>query len=312
MTVTRRKLVTDSALLGAAFFTLPAAARRAHAAERERALGIQLYTVAEALQHDVSDTLRKVRAIGFREVETAGFAGLSAAEFRRRLDDADLVAPSAHLPFPADGDVAALDQVFADALALGARYAVSSMLRPGTGPVLYERARAGAASALPAMTLDDAKRTAELANRVGERAKRAGLQYAYHNHDFELAAQRGVVAYDELLRLTEPELVKFEIDCGWMIVGGHDPAAYFERHPGRFPLIHVKDFLPQPATERGNPGPRPGAELGRGTIDYAPIFAAANENGLEHFFAEQEGPFARIGQLEAAAIAYDYLRRVSS
>jgi sugar phosphate isomerase/epimerase len=265
------------------------------------------------LQSDVLGTLRKLRAIGFNEVEPAGFAGLSANEFRKLLDDADLVAPSAHLPLE-EGD---LDTAFADAHALGARYAVSAMLRPGTGPPLFDlaspvRSDAPSARAPPrVMTLEDAKRTADLANRVGERAKRAGLQYAYHNHDFELAREDGVLAYDELLRGTDRELVKFELDCGWMVAGGQDPTAYFARHPGRFPLLHVKDFEPVPAELRGKPGPRVGAELGRGTIDYGPIFAAANANGLEHFFAEQEGPFTRRSELEAAEVACRYLRRVT-
>ncbi len=313
--ITRRKLSIDSALVAAA--ALAFGRRVSRAAARNDAPGIQLYAVAQSLQSDVAGTLRRLRAMGFREVEPAGLAGLSAAELRKRLDDADLVAPSVHLQFTEELAAAGLDSVFADAHALGARYAVSGMLRTGTGPPLFERAPAGAdASRAPppplAMTLDDAKRTAELANRIGESAKRAGLQYAYHNHQFELAEEGGVVAYDELLRQTDPELVKFEIDCGWMAVGGHDPAAYFEKHPGRFPLIHVKDFLPPAAAQRDQPGPRVGAELGRGTIDYGPIFAAANANGLEHFFAEQEGPFTRMSQLEAAEVAYTYLRRVNS
>jgi sugar phosphate isomerase/epimerase len=305
MTITRRRLLTDSVLVGA---VSGSSLRGAFAAARKDAPGIQLYTVGESLRSDVASTLRKVRSIGFKEVETAGFAGLSAAEFRKLLDAADLVAPSAHLQFVEDK----LDAVFADAHALGARYAVSSVLRRGTGPLLYEAAPGGAAPQGPpppaAMTLDDAKRTAELANRIGERAKRAGLQYVYHNHQFEFVPQAGgAIPYDELLKQTDPALVKFQIDCGWMVVGGANPVEYFERHPGRFPLIHVKDFLPVAAgSDRW--APRLGAELGRGTIDYAPIFAAANANGLEHFFAEQEGPYTRMSQLDAAVVAYDYLR----
>jgi sugar phosphate isomerase/epimerase len=313
MDLTRRRLLTDSALVGAASAVSSAGMHGAFAAARKDAPGIQLYTVSESLRSDVAGTLRNVRSIGFKEVETAGFAGMSAAEFRMLLDDANLAAPSAHLPL----DESNLDAAFADAHALGARYVVSSVLRPGTGPLLYAAPAADAATqGTPpppaAMTLDDAKRTAELANRIGERAKRAGLQYAYHNHQFELVPQEGgAVPFEELLKQTDPELVKFEMDCGWMVVGGRNPTEYFERHPGRFPLIHVKDFLPLPAG-RDPWAPRSGAELGRGTIDYAPIFAAASANGLEHFFAEQEGPYSRMSQLEAAAVAYDYLRRTNA
>jgi sugar phosphate isomerase/epimerase len=300
MSSTRRQLLRDSALVAAVSAVV---GRGAGAAARADAPGIQLYSVGEALRADVGGTLRKLRAIGFREVETTGFAGLTAAEFRKRLDDADLAAPSAHLPLDED----ALDAEFADAHTLGARYAVSAMLRPGTGRPLYSAAPGDRASPPAAMTLDDARRTAELGNRIGERAKRAGLQYAYHNHQFEFVPHEdGAIPYDELLKQTDPELVKFQIDCGWMVAGGQSPAAYFAQYPGRFPLIHVKDFLPLPAgSDRWVP--RQGVELGRGTIDYAALFAAANSNGLEHFFAEQDGPYSRISQLEAAAVAYRYL-----
>jgi sugar phosphate isomerase/epimerase len=236
--------------------------------------------------------------------------GLAAAELRKRLDDAGVAAPS----IQADLSDAAIDASLADAHTLGASHVVSSMLRPGSGPPRFRVPAGGLPPGAPepmaAMTLDDAKRTAELANRVGERARRAGLRYAYHNHDFEFATQPGgAIGYDVLLAETDPAIVKLELDCGWMVVGGRNPVEYFERYPGRIPLIHVKDFLPPSS---GEPGPRLGAELGRGTIDYAPILAGARANGLEHAFAEQEGPYSRMTQLDAAGVAAQYLRRIAA
>ncbi|HZF28477.1 MAG TPA: sugar phosphate isomerase/epimerase [Gammaproteobacteria bacterium] len=273
--------------------------------------GIQLWTVRDALAADLEGTLKKLRAIGFVEVEPAGSQGLSAAEFRTRLDDAGLTAPSVQLDLSGD----AVDTAFEDAHALGARYAVSSMLRAGTGPPPYEappRPPSGLAPPMASMTLADALRTADLANRVGERAKRAGLQYAYHNHAFEFAPELdGTIPYDVLLERTDPGLVKLEIDCGWMVVGGRNPIDYLERYPSRIPLLHVKDFLPAAPADGGKAGPRYGAELGRGTIEYGPVLAAARASGLEHYYVEQEGPYSRMGQVESAAVAYDYLRRVA-
>ena len=134
MRITRRKLL-DSPRRRRRRFALARRARRwSQAAAPNDSAGIQLWSVGQALQSDVAGTLRKLRAIGFKEVEPAGFAGLSAAEFRKRLDDAELVAPSAHLPLDEDD----LEAAFADAHALGARYAVSATLRPGTGPLLPE------------------------------------------------------------------------------------------------------------------------------------------------------------------------------
>jgi sugar phosphate isomerase/epimerase len=255
-------------------------------------VGIQLYAVKDELQAQPAATLRSIREIGFGAVETAGFAGLSARQFRALLDDAGLKCPSAHLRFDPDNLGAAFEQ----AHALGVHYAASGSLR--------ELVSAGGAGRSGGMSLEEARSTARLANRIGEQARRAGLQYVYHNHDFEFAARGGTeIGYDLLLRETDPGLVQFEIDCGWMVVGGRNPRDYFRGYPGRFPMIHVKDFLPT----AGHAANHPGTELGHGMIDYAPIFAAAETAGLKHYFAEQEGPFSRMSQLEAARQAYRYL-----
>jgi sugar phosphate isomerase/epimerase len=259
--------------------------------------GIQLYTINEAMRADPAGSLKRLRQIGFLEVESAGFGALSAKQFRGLLDDAGVSCPSAHLQFDVDN----LDRAFADAHALGATYAVCSIARS-----LVLGAKAPKDALATGMSLDEAKRTAELANRIGDSAHRAGLQFTYHNHNFEFAdTGGGAIGYDLLLRETDPQLVKFEIDCGWMIFAGHDPVAYFKKYPHRFPMLHIKDFLP-PA---GN-GSMRGAELGRGAVDYKPIFAAAAAAGLQHYFVEQEGPFARMSPLEAAQVDYDYLRAI--
>ena len=112
----------------------------------------------------------------------------------------------------------------------------------------------------------------------------------------------GQTFYDVLLKETDHKLVQFELDCGWVHAGGKNPADYFKANPGRIPLMHAKDFLP------GGAENYPGAELGRGTLDYKPIMAAADTSGLKHCFVEQEGPFARMSQLDAARVDYDYLR----
>jgi sugar phosphate isomerase/epimerase len=273
---------------------LPQAARGAPPGKRP---GIQLYTINEAMRADPAGSLQRLRKIGFLEVESAGFGALSAQQFRGLLDDAGLSCPSAHVQFDVDN----LDRAFADAHALGATYAVSGMMR---SLVLGSKTPKDALGT--GISLDEAKGTAALANRIGESARRAGLQFTYHNHNFEFAdAGGGATGYDVLLRETDPQLVKFEIDCGWMIFAGHDPVTYFKKYPHRFPMIHVKDFLP-PASS----GPMRGAELGRGTVDYKPIFAAASKAGLQHYFVEQEGPFARMSPLEAAQVDYDYLRTI--
>jgi sugar phosphate isomerase/epimerase len=279
-------------------------------AETHHKIGIQLYTVSAELMADPQGTLQALNKIGYREVETAGFGRLSAADFRKALDDAGLHCPSAHLHFSA-ADPAPL---FADAHALGAHYAVSSVLTakappaPGTDPKATMKAMLDSLSSL---TLDDFKRTAELANSIGAKAKQAGLQFAYHNHNFEFKDQGGgQTGYDLLLKETDPELVKFELDCGWMIAAGHDPLQYFANYPGRYRMIHVKDFLTgtKATTSLGGDDRPKGTELGRGHIDYAPIFAAAERAGVEYCFSEQEPPIVGMTALEAAKVNFEYMR----
>ena len=267
-----------------------------------RPVGIQLYSVKDLISSDPAGTLEQLRRIGFREVETAGFGQLSAKQFRRLLDDAGLRCPSAHVQF----DVGNLGAAFQDAHALGATYAASGSLRSllvGTS---------GAQAASSGMTLDEAQRTAELANHIGEQARRSGCQYVYHNHDFEFVDQgNGTIGYDLLLRKTDAQLVKFEIDCGWMILAGRSPLEYLKQNPQRFPMLHIKDFVADPGRGTSHEiGVMRGTELGRGVVDYKPILGAAERSGLQHFFAEQEAPFLDLTPLQAAKVAYEYLHAI--
>jgi sugar phosphate isomerase/epimerase len=299
--LTRRRFLVQSGRVAAAALASGWALRRAGGNPMGRPVGIQLYTVNLPMESDPVGTLKKIRQIGFGEVECAGFGKLSAAEFRRLLDDAGLTCPSAHLTF----DIDSLDATFAQAHALGATYATSSSLNS-----LVAEIAPAATTPRPGMSLEEAKRTAQLANRIGTAARRAGLTYVYHNHASEFAdVGDGSVGYDLLLRETDANLVKFEIDCGWMVFAGRNPVDYFNKYPNRFPMIHVKDFLPRQKDVAGtsNTEEMLGAELGRGVVDYKPIFAAAQKAGLQHYFAEQEGPFSRMDQLHAARVAYDYL-----
>lgn len=250
--------------------------------------GIQLYTVGDALRADAATTLKTLRTIGYRSVETAGLGRYSAKEFRRLLDDAGLRCDACHLSL-GGGDNGPL---FETAHILGASYA-------GSGGLF------GAVSVNPANADQSAYlRMARLANEIGGQARRAGLTFTLHNHNMEFRPIQGSTGFDLLLRETDPALVGIEMDCGWVRVAGADPARYLRDHPGRFPLLHIKDFQ-KPAAPRTAPGGPPGAPLGRGFIDYRPIFAAAR--GVKHYFVEQEPPYREISSLEAARIGYQYL-----
>ena len=156
-----------------------------------------------------------------------------------------------------------------------------------------------------AFTLEDFRWNAEQFNQWGRKVKAAGMQFGYHNHTMEFAPKEGVVPFDEMIRLTDPALVTFEMDCGWVTVGGGDPAAYLKRYPNRISMLHIKDFkaTAQPATVADPP---PAAELGRGTVNFRQIFEAARHGRIRHYFVEQEA--YDMPPFEALKIDADYVR----
>ena len=303
MPISRRRFLANTVTATASTVIASNFAAEAWAAPSKRPAGIQLYMVSDALTKDPSGTLTKLAAIGYGEVETAGFANLSAAEFRKLVDGAGLHCPSAHLSFVFEETGKLLQQ----ANELGAHYAVSSVLPPAAPS---SKDIDAVLKMLNALTLDDFKKIAHLANQIGQQAKQAGLQYAYHNHNFEFRdLGNGHTGYSVLLKETDPNLVKFEADCGWMVTAGANPAEFFKKYPGRYPMIHVKDFTPSSGTSTtlAIGTEQHATELGRGHIDYKPILAAAEAASVEHFFVEQDPPIVDMTPLEAAKVDYQYL-----
>jgi len=299
LTISRRSFLT-LATSSAAAATL---SLDAWASPKPTPVGIQLYMVKDDLEKDSAGTLQKVAAIGYQEVEPAGFGKLSATEFGKLVNAAGLRAPSAHLNF----GMAETPKLLDDAKALGVHYAVSSILPPQPPSGGFS----GILAMLNSLKVDDFKKIAALANKIGEQAKAVGLQYAYHNHNFEFRdLGGGETGYQILLHETDANLVKFEADCGWMAAAGVNPVSYLSKHGNRFAMLHIKDFnnIGKPVTTLMEPdGPKP-AELGRGQIDYKPIIAAARVARIEHFFVEQEPPFTEMPAMEAAKVDYEALK----
>ena len=272
-------------------------------------IGLQLYTVREQLQKDFDGTLKQVAAAGYQEVEMAGFYNRTAAEVRKSLDAAGLKCPSAH--YPLVELMSGLDAKISYANDLGLRYMIcafpwvadpSRFKAAGNNPMAMAMALANG------LTLDDWNWNAEQFNKIGEQTRKAGIQFGYHNHDLEFKKFGGVMGYDEILRETQPDLVTLELDCGWMALAGHDPAAYLRKYPTRYSMLHVKDErdLSKPATSLTGGSP---TELGRGKIDYKPIFEAAKVAHIKHYFVEQEA-FPDAPPFEAIKIDCDYLRKL--
>jgi len=235
-------------------------------------IGLQLYSLREQMAADFEGTLAAVAEIGFKEMEFAGYYGRSANEVRRILDTNGLTSPAAHIPLNL------LEQEPEQQIEIAATLGQDYIVLPFLGP--YQRSR------------DNFLRVAELLNRVGELAAKADVRMGYHNHSFEFETLGGgEPGMDILLRETDPELVFFEIDLYWAANIGVDPKAYFRAHPGRFPMLHVKD-----RTASGSM-----ADVGRGNIDFAEIFDLAEIGGFKHYFIEHDNPDDGIN-----SIAYSY------
>ena len=283
-------VASQAAVLRAAPFGLP--------------VGLQLYSVRQDLAKNYQDTLDQVASLGYQEVEAAGFYDHSPAEVRKALNDAGLQCPSAHYSY---GPMTTqLDQIITFCGELGLKYIVCST--PGfKDPERVKnlpRAQMGSA-----YTADDWKFNAEQFNRMGEKIKAAGMNFAYHNHTVEFHPDSdGAIPFDTLVRLTDPAKVSFEMDCGWVLIGGGNPADYLKKYPNRISMLHVKDFKADKPLTTGKP-PEP-TELGQGVMDYHPIFQAASKANIKHCFVEQEG--YDMPQNESLKIDADYMKKLSA
>jgi len=222
------------------------------------AIGLQLYTIRNVLDTDFRGAMEKVAQIGYDEVEFAGYYDRSPEDIGALLDDLGLVAPATHVPLPRIRK--APETVIQTAQAIGHEYVVC--------PYLSEEART---------SLNDYRQRAEEFSAFGKRCTEAGLQFAYHNHDFEFIERDGTRPYDVLLAETDPDHVQMELDLYWVIEAGHDPLDYIEQNPDRYPLCHVKD--------RSANGEM--VSVGEGTVDFAALFSEAN---FQHYFVEHDNP----------------------
>ena len=298
---TRRQFLrsTSAAAVGGA---LALHTPRASATPLGLPLGIQLYSVREMLAKDYEGTLKQVASLGYREVEAAGFYNHTPDQVKSALSAAGLSMPSSHYPAPVLQK--SLDDTIAFGKAIGLKYIICSF------PALKDPSRIKDPShrnVVEAFTTEDFRWNADNFNQWGRKVKAAGMQFGYHNHTMEFTAHDGVVPFDEMIRLTDPELVTFEMDCGWVTVGGGDPAAYLHKYPTRISMLHIKDFKPtaKPATMIDPP---PAAELGQGTVHFQSIFEAAKGAHIRHMFVEQEA--FDMPPFEALRIDANYMKAV--
>jgi len=277
------------ATLGAAAATLAASRPEGLFAPRRKLkrVGLQLYTLRNQMEKDLPGTLAHVAQIGYKEVEFAGYFGRSPSEIRELVAKNNLTAPSSHVGYPANWED--WKKTLGEAKTAGHEY-VTVAWTPDE-----KRNRAGGFKAV-----------ADDFNKAGAEAKKEGLHFAYHNHDYELKSPSGgELPLDTLFKNTDPTLVTFEMDLYWMVKGGADPIEYMKKYPGRVSLVHVKDATAAPT--------RAMADVGKGTIDFKKIFEYDEDHGnhIAHAFVERDDATTLPDPFAAVATSYAYLSKLN-
>jgi sugar phosphate isomerase/epimerase len=248
---------------------------------------VQLYTVRTEAEADLPKVLAQIRQIGYREVELYwNVYTHPAAQLRRMLSDAGLRAPSGHFNY--DGLAGKLDY----AQELGLQYVIC--------PMLPNNMRS---------TADDFKRAAHQFNQWGEQVQSKGMQFGFHNHNYEFSPIGQGTGFDILMQNTDGKLVKLEIDCYWVTQAGRDPVAMLKQYPDRVRMLHLKDRKSGfRSSQQLNESAEHFTEVGNGTIDWKAVLAVAEAQGVEHYFVEQDksdkSPF------ESIRISYNYLEKL--
>ena len=243
-------------------------------------MGLQLFTVRGPLAEDVKGTIKKISSIGYQDCETYGFNaqqmqyyGIPALSFKRLLADHNMITTSGHYDFtkyfdkPSDDLLKYTDSCIEGAKELGQQYITWPWLDPSF------------------RSLENFKILTGKLNTIGERVKQAGLGFAYHNHDFEFTDHNGENGYNIIMRETDPALVKLQLDLYWVMHSSKkSPAELFAQQPGRFVMWHIKDM---------DKVSRDYSELGNGSIDFSVILPEAKRAGLQYYYIEQGGNFAK-------------------
>ncbi|MHA6248760.1 sugar phosphate isomerase/epimerase family protein [Pontibacter sp. CAU 1760] len=278
----RRDFLKSSGAMALGALFLPNLAARAAGKAEVKNVGIQLYTVRNEMLADAPGTLKQLAKIGYKELESARsqkglYYGLQPREIQKITKDLGMNLRSGHVAL--DKDWARTVEAAAET---GQEYLICSSM-PAEG-----------------QTVANYTRVADMFSKAGEDCQKVGIKFGYHNHEYEFEKENGKVLYDVLLEQTDPELVKMEMDLGWVILTGNDPVDYFNKYPGRFPLWHLKDM---------NRAQQHSTEFGKGAIDIKKMLQNANKSKMKYFFVEQEEyagePMASVQH------NYNYLKKLS-
>lgn len=258
-------------------------------------MGLQLYTVRDAMELDPIGTLTRLKDMGYTHFESYGFDtvkgtyyGMKPSIFKAQLDALDLATTSGHYGFADQFDLTAqalmdyTDRCIEGATALNDPYIVWPILRPAQH------------------TLEGYKQLAEKLNLIGARCKASGIGFAYHNFGYDFDLYDGIMGYDVVLNETQADLVQMEVDFYWVMHAGVlTPKELIEKAPGRFPLWHIKDM---------DKITRDYTEMGNGSIDYTSLLPDPKRAGLQHYYVEQGGNFA-VNSMQSVDQSAQYVQR---
>lgn len=245
-------------------------------------LGVQLWSLKNDLARGIDPTLEKLAVTGFRFAEAAGYDltnrtifGLEPDVFRQKLEATGMQCIGVHAPVSTE----TIHQVLEDVSTLKAAYLICS-LYPDAG-----------------RTAADYYRIAENYNHIGSIARNAGVHFGYHNHHFEFTPLKGERPIDILLKNTDPGLVTFELDLGWVVQAGASPEALFKTYPGRFPLWHLRDV-----DAGGTP-----VNAGDGLVNFHALQPLKKQAGF--LYGIVETPSAATDGMNRVTASFNYLRR---
>lgn len=284
MSNSRRDFLRNSALASLAL-SVPFRNQLMAMAPTGKPFGMQLWTVKEALAKDPLAVLKHLSASGYKQIESFEgdkgiFWGMKNTEFKKTMDGLGMKIVSAHCDH-----VNNFERKAAEAGEIGMKY----LICPWVGPQ---------------DSLDKYKRLADQFNTCGEIAKKNGIRFAYHNHDYSFKALNGVVPQDLMIQNTNAALVDFEMDMYWTVAAGVDPIAYMKKFPNRFKLVHVKDLV------KLDKGEHESCIIGKGTIDYKSLLPQATQQGVQYFIVEQEA-YTGTTELDAAKADAVYMKTLS-
>lgn len=253
------KKVSLFLLLAVASITLQAA---------KKDVFLQLYSLRTDIAKDFYNTLDKVAKMGYTGVEVANYAdgkfyGLTPEQFKQEIENRKLTVLSSHVGKALNDDVSTTnwDEVWKwwdEAILAHKNAGMKYVVTPWMPKV---------------KRLSDLKAYCEYYNKIGEKCNAAGLRFGYHNHSFEFEKVENEIMYDYMLKNTDPQKVFFQMDVYWVVRGGQSPVDYFNKYPGRFELLHLKDHR----------------ELGQsGMVGFDAIFNNVSKAGTKHFVVEVE------------------------